>query len=722
MPNRVTQVRRLNYNGEDIGMGFNSDTGLGVGTALDFAAPTGDLAQEAQAEISIVTSHEQLMNSLHMSAQLEGRYAFASGGAKADFATKTDYNSSSTFVVAKMVITNTVQRGRDFKLKPDLQHLLDTLQMDVFDTAFGDSFVRAHYRGGEFYAIMRITSVDSKTESDLAVSLHGELQSGLASVDFKGALNTANQNAKTRSEFSVKFYQKGGLGREEIGATLDIDEIKARLKAFPDAIKNHPFPFFIEVATYDTIPLPLPTKEQREAFIQAMDDAHEKKLRYLQAHNDCAFAAEHPEYFFEPPARAVLLTMAATYLQLVNGVMSHAVRLSKGEINPPQLFDPSKLAPPVAEPEITLRKRDVGLEAGFVDFWTTKDKPATRHTDRDLVVDIGFLAIEQLNDFNAIADPGGDPQKTLRLQGEALSRIVASLQTYDWDHAGMHSASRGKLTSLSKLPIMLPKTIKTLAFQKNEIDDIEGIEQFAALVDLDLSHNRVATLEEVGKLSTLRTLRLVDNRIATLEPLGRCAALETLDISGNDITDLTPLKGCAALKNLTLSGTMLFDGTNSHRSGNPIINAKGISEVVALANPFTVGNVLSVRSGVLRDGPAAQFTGVATRIGASNSFRVRLTRGAEVVDVSWDLRAISAVTPADWDPEILRGMMDGATPSDLPISGAQVMISKSGEAQEFVGICYADPANPTTAVIDVQAFPLFATKFPFPTLDATVVS
>ena len=113
----VAQIRRLNYNGEDVGMGFNSDTGLGVGVALDFTVPAGDVSQEAESDVTIITSHEELMSTLNMSAQLEGHYAFASAGGKVDFAKKTQYNSSSTFVVAKMVITNTVSRGKDFKLK-----------------------------------------------------------------------------------------------------------------------------------------------------------------------------------------------------------------------------------------------------------------------------------------------------------------------------------------------------------------------------------------------------------------------------------------------------------------------------------------------------------------------------------------------------------------------------------------------------------------------------
>ena len=45
----------------------------------------------------------------------------------------------------------------------------------------------------------------------------------------------------------------------------------------------------------------------------------------------------------------------------------------------------------------------------------------------------------------AIVDPGGDPQKTARMQGEALARIVSSFKEYDWDHAGMHAAEPYRL-------------------------------------------------------------------------------------------------------------------------------------------------------------------------------------------------------------------------------------------------------------------------------------
>jgi hypothetical protein len=725
MATKLAQVRRLNYNGEDIGMGFNSDTGLGIGVALDFAVRPGDLSQEAISDVTIVTSHEQLMTKLHMSAQLEGRYSIVSGGGKTDFVESTQYNSSSTFVVARMLIQNTVTRGKDFKLKPDLQHLLDT-QADVFDKAFGDSFVRAHYRGGEFYAVMRVTSDDSKTESNLAVSLHAEFTTGGAGGSFKGDLEKAKSDQKTHSEFSVHFYQKGGVGENEIGTTLDVDEIKKRLKAFPDAVRNHPFPYFIEVATYDTIPLLLPTKEQQEDFLIALADADAKKLKYLQSRNDCEFAAEHPEYFSDPPARQVLLAMAATFVKLVNGAIDHAIALSKGQI-PPHLFDPSQLVPPVTEPEVVLRKRDVGLEGTFADFWTTKDKPATRKNDRDLVIDIGFAAKSAVNAFDQIVDPGGDPLKTLQLQGEALTRVVASFQSYNWDHAGLHDSSREPLTSLSALPAMLPRTIKALAFppffskgsvSKNAIQNTKGLEQFTALVSLDLSANALNSIAELGSLTLLRDLSMADNAVSDLGPLRTCGALETLDISGNDIADLTPLGACKALKNLILAGTTFFENGVQSRSHNPIVNALVLAEIPAMANPLTLGRSLAVRFGVLSEGPAAQFTGTATRIGDSLTFRVRMNRAGEVIDDVWKLRRIAQITPGDGKEMAL--FSPGAVASDFPLTGIVLGITPEKFAE--LNLSYVDPTDPRKAGIDLTAFPIFGSKVIVPTFDLTVVS
>jgi hypothetical protein len=356
MKTKIPQVRVLVFNGEDIGMGFNSDSGFAVGTALDFDASVAAVSQEANATAEIVTTHDAMMESLGVSAAAKGRYGFASGSLKVDFSKKTAFNSVSSFVVAKMVINNSVNRGRNFRIKADASRLLLS-DRAAFDRAFGDCFVRGQFTGGEFYCVMRITSLDTSVQTDLSITLQAEINGLVGGGSFQGNLTKANQNSQSRSEFFVSFYQKGGSGADEIGTTLSIEEVKARLHNFPTAVANHPFPYEIEVATYDTVPIPLPTKEQEESLLLALADAEQKKLQSLQVRNDLEFAAEHSEFFENPPAPQDLRAASQIYLRATNAAIQHSVRLSRGEIDPPQLLDLSTFVPPIVLPVVTLKRK-----------------------------------------------------------------------------------------------------------------------------------------------------------------------------------------------------------------------------------------------------------------------------------------------------------------------------------------------------------------------------
>lgn len=94
---RIPQVRRIEFNDEEIGMGFNSESGLAVGTALEgFTIEENPAASgmEVLASITIINSHEELMKNLGMSFEAQGRYGFFSASAKAQFSESTNYNST----------------------------------------------------------------------------------------------------------------------------------------------------------------------------------------------------------------------------------------------------------------------------------------------------------------------------------------------------------------------------------------------------------------------------------------------------------------------------------------------------------------------------------------------------------------------------------------------------------------------------------------------------
>lgn len=357
---KVAQVRRLTFNDEEIGMGFNSQSGLAVGTALeDFTVEENKVATggEVTAGFSIISTHEELQSSLGMSFEAEGRYAFVQGSVKAKFSEQTNYNSASTFVVAQVVVENPLRRGKDFKVKGAAEDLLKSNQLEVFQTAFGDSFVRGLQTGGEFYAVIRITSVSTSTQMDLAASLQADYNSGFAHAKFTADFEKANKSASTKSEFTATMYQRAGAG-PETSPTVTLDEVLTRYKDFPAIAARSASAYETEVATYDTLPLPLPTPVEQEVFLQALADARDKKLRFIQMRNDIEMAIGFQEFFEDPPSPQILSNAIVTYTRLLNAVSRHAVSLSKGEINPPQFFDASSLNPPLEEPQVVLVKKN----------------------------------------------------------------------------------------------------------------------------------------------------------------------------------------------------------------------------------------------------------------------------------------------------------------------------------------------------------------------------
>ncbi|MEU0009374.1 hypothetical protein ABZ079_35395 [Streptomyces sp. NPDC006314] len=348
----MPQIRRIIFHDEEIGMGFNSESGLAVGSALEAFTvaenPTSPGA-EVTASISIINTHDDLQENLGMSFEAQGRYGFFSASAKAKFSESTRFNSTSTFLVARCIVDNSLRRGKNFKVTEDAKALLKANRFDEFKRAFGDSFIRGLQTGGEFYAVIRITSVSTSKQSELAATLQAEANGLVGSGKFKADFARANSSASTRSEFSATMYQKAGTGTQ-ISPTVTIDDVMQRFKAFPEIARTSAAAYEAEVATYDTLPLPLPTPEERDDFLLALADAREKKLRYIQIRNDLEFALRNPVFFQDLPSPETLNGAIAGYTRLINVVMAHAIKLSRGQLSPPQLFDPAALTPPLSEP------------------------------------------------------------------------------------------------------------------------------------------------------------------------------------------------------------------------------------------------------------------------------------------------------------------------------------------------------------------------------------
>lgn len=348
----MPQIRVKEFNNEEIGMGFNSQTGELIGTALEVAEISENKVapgQQVFSEITIINTHEELMEKLGMSFEAQGRYGFFQASAKADFSSSSSFNSQSTFLVARCLVTNSFIRGRNFRVKPEAEALLKTNRFEEFKTAYGDSFVRGLQVGGELYIVIRITSVSITKQKELAAECHAEF-GGIAGASFTAKYSEANKSASTKSEYSAVMFQRAGKGQQST-SIVTISEALQRFKTFPIIALENPVGYVTEIANYNTLPLPVPPIEEQESFLIALRDAREKKLYYLQKKNDFEFAFQHPEFFESPPAPEILLDAAGVYRKLADAAMSHAIMLSRGKIETPTLFTPS-----INEPSIKLKR------------------------------------------------------------------------------------------------------------------------------------------------------------------------------------------------------------------------------------------------------------------------------------------------------------------------------------------------------------------------------
>jgi hypothetical protein len=338
----------------EIPMGFNSQAGVFPGTALrtdniDTVATNPGQVGSAQAEI--ITTHEELMDKLDLGVSVSARYGLASGSVKTNFSQQTNYNSTCTVVLAHFFSDNVIKRGHDPVL-PDgsaAKELIDANRMDDFRAAFGDYFVRGIKTGGQYIAVIRITSVSTSIQESLSISCAAEVNGLVAAGSFNSSLGQAHTDTSGETDVSISFYQAGGLGKAEAGATLNVDEVMQRLRDFPGAVADHPIGVTVELASYGTVPVSVAPLEEIQNLEMALSDAHDKRLEYLTARNDADFAIQHPEYFTGLPAKDELTQIFEAYTKAVNAVMAHMVKLARGEMNPAQLFDPSGLnlpAPP----------------------------------------------------------------------------------------------------------------------------------------------------------------------------------------------------------------------------------------------------------------------------------------------------------------------------------------------------------------------------------------
>lgn len=609
------------FDGHVIGEGFNSDTAERVGTALTAdnvgADPTAP-GQSAVFRFQMLTSQASLEKALNIGAQIDARYALFSAGGKFNFAENSAVNSSSTYIVASCIITNARRFGVNFQPTEQARPLITAGDFDGFKRAFGDRFTQALHTGGEFHALVRVTSSNMEHQRRIAASLNAELNGLTAGASFKASLEESRKDTSSHTEVDIQIHQTGGIGEQiQIPAT-EADRIREHMNRFAAAANTGAVAYQAELATYDTLALAFPPLEELEERRAVLEDCLARRRRYWSAISDLTFAqSEDADLIFDNlPSLEEITALEAAFRTSLNKLMAHARKVSSGVI-PPEFFVPED------EPVLPPFKRRTSTS--FASWWArAKSGDPTLLRDERLLIEDITRAVRHMID--------GPVEQAKPETMERATDLLDELHL----NTGSDHLDTPRHRSLKPLPKMIDAPLRYLGGHGVALDDLAGVEEFPRLEKIDffdgrlrdltalasvpglrelnLGKNVIFDLTPLAALTGLRELRLDQNRIEDLGPLHKLSNLEVLNIADNNVESLEPLRGLPALRVLLLN----VRRSPEDIAANPIEDATALADLPRLANPFTSAAQLRLR--VIDHNGAVTRTGIATRVGDTNRF------------------------------------------------------------------------------------------------------
>ncbi|WP_341284971.1 PASTA domain-containing protein [Priestia megaterium] len=306
MQSQNTEYRKgMNY-----GMGVNLLNGQIAGKGVtpgNITGPTNAGGMGATYKFTLITSYEELYDSLGISISASGHYGLFSAEGKFQFANETKFNSQSTFLLVHAVLENAFTQCEDAVLEEPAVELIKQGKIEMFRERYGDGFIRGMSTGGEYFAIVEIKSSTTEKQQKIGASIKAEYESLVAGVKVEADVNKSIAEFKTQCETNAIHYQRGGQG-EEISATISPEQVTTRLKNFATIVQQNPVPYSVQIASYkllDNYPEG-PTKYDIENQKQVLENSARLRLKLLTALNDVQYVQLNPNYFENPPEVTVL--------------------------------------------------------------------------------------------------------------------------------------------------------------------------------------------------------------------------------------------------------------------------------------------------------------------------------------------------------------------------------------------------------------------------------
>jgi hypothetical protein len=286
---------------EGMKVGFGYD--LVQGAPLSSPAVQGTVSsiqgaggQEVVSHNVRITDLDTLHKTLGVNVDAGGSYFGASGDVKVNYASECNVSQFSTTVMIGLSVVDAFENFDAPVLTSDASDLLATNNSLRFRQRFGDVFIDGLRKGGEYFAVYEINSVDTSTREDIAVHIEAAFDSGVFAAHLDSDIATSTARTSSHCEVKTHVFQNGAIDHTD----QSLAEIMQKAHDFPPTVAGPlAAPFAVSLEDYVTLKLPndqfnfLDIQNQRDVLAEHA----KKRFDFLTLRNDISYVRLHLQDF-----------------------------------------------------------------------------------------------------------------------------------------------------------------------------------------------------------------------------------------------------------------------------------------------------------------------------------------------------------------------------------------------------------------------------------------
>jgi hypothetical protein len=282
-------------------VGFGYD--LVSGTASSDPAVRGTVSsipgaggQEVVSHLLRVSDLESLHEALGVNVDAGGSYFGASADVKVGFAKECSISSYSLHVLIGVTVVDAFENFDAPVLVDEAADLIRLNNNTRFHERFGDVFIDGLRKGGEYFAVFEISSIDQATREDIAVKVEAAYNNPLLAAHLDVDVDHSKSTSSAQTEVRIHIYRNGAVSTTD----LSLADILATARDFPPSVAGDlAAPFAVSLADYSTLDLP----SDRFSFIDIQNQRDvlaehaRKRFQFLKLLNDINYILLHPTEF-----------------------------------------------------------------------------------------------------------------------------------------------------------------------------------------------------------------------------------------------------------------------------------------------------------------------------------------------------------------------------------------------------------------------------------------